>query len=76
MSAAPEHSRSPAPSDASRRNWLALADQMLARGDRAGADRAFGMHLQDAVHDPVLMRCSSTACTWRRGSAPRASNTR
>jgi tetratricopeptide (TPR) repeat protein len=58
MSAAPEHSRSPAPSDAPRRNWLALADQLLARGDRAGADRAFGMHLQDAVNDPVLMRAA------------------
>ena len=41
MSAAPEHSRSPAPSDATRRNWLALADQLLARNVRAdlGAGR-------------------------------------
>jgi tetratricopeptide (TPR) repeat protein len=28
---------------------------MLARGDRGGAERAFAMHLQDAVRDPVLM---------------------
>jgi len=37
---------------------LALADQLRARGDHQGVDRAYAMHLQDAVNDPVLMRAS------------------
>jgi len=58
MSTTPEQSRSPAPSPSLRRDWLALADQLHAKGDRAGADRAYAMHLRDAVHDPVLMRAA------------------
>ena len=58
MSAAPEQSRGPTPPPSPRRDWLAVADRMHAQGDRAGADRAYGMHLREAASDPVLMRAA------------------
>jgi tetratricopeptide (TPR) repeat protein len=58
MSAAPEPSRMPATTAAPRRDWLAAADGLRQRGDRAGAERAYAMHLQQAAADPALMRAA------------------
>ena len=58
MSAAPEPSRAPVQPPSLRRDWLAIADAMHARGDRAGADRAYAMHLREAANDPLLMRAA------------------
>ena len=56
MSAAPEPSRVPNP--APRRDWVAEAERLHARGDRAGADRAYRMHLREAPNDPALMQAA------------------
>jgi tetratricopeptide (TPR) repeat protein len=39
-------------------DWLALAESLHARGDIAGADRAYARHLREAAHDPSLMRAA------------------
>jgi tetratricopeptide (TPR) repeat protein len=38
--------------------WVALAERLHARGDIAGADRAFAMRLREAPKDPALMRAA------------------
>jgi predicted Zn-dependent protease len=58
MSAVPQQ---PAPAQYSSPppgGWVALAERLHARGDVAGADRAFAMRLREAPNDPALMRAA------------------
>ena len=58
MSAVPMPSPLPASPGRPPGGWLAFAEQLHARGDVAGADRAFAMHLREADRDPSLMRAA------------------
>jgi tetratricopeptide (TPR) repeat protein len=58
MSAVPVHPASPPSPSNKPGDWLALADQAHARGDIAGADRAYAMHLKEAARSPVLMNAA------------------
>src|SRR5688572_258930 len=58
MSAVPVQPPSPAPSPSPPGAWLALAEKLHARGDVAGADRAFAEHLREAASDPALLRAA------------------
>jgi len=57
MSAVPLQPKSAAPPSPPGA-WLSLAEKLHARGDVAGADRAFAMHVREADHDPSLMRAA------------------
>jgi tetratricopeptide (TPR) repeat protein len=45
--------------------WLALADQLRARGDAAAADRAYAHYIKAATHDPRLMGAAAALCENR-----------
>jgi tetratricopeptide (TPR) repeat protein len=45
--------------------WLALAEQLRARGDAAGADRAYAHYIKAATRDPRLMGAASALCENR-----------
>jgi tetratricopeptide (TPR) repeat protein len=57
MSAVPLQPKSAAPPSPPGA-WLSLAEKLHARGDAAGADRAFAMHVREADRDPALMRAA------------------
>ena len=42
--------------------WRALADQLTAAGDAAGADRAYAQHIRASVNDPALMQAALALC--------------
>jgi cytochrome c-type biogenesis protein CcmH/NrfG len=58
MSAVPVQPAVPAPDPSPPGAWLARAEMLHARGDVAGADRAFAQHLREAARDPNLMRAA------------------
>jgi tetratricopeptide (TPR) repeat protein len=45
--------------------WLALADQLRARGDAEGADRAYAHYIKAATRDPRLMGAAAALCDNR-----------
>jgi predicted Zn-dependent protease len=45
--------------------WLALADQLRARGDAAGADRAYAHYIKAATRDPRLLGAAAALCENR-----------
>jgi tetratricopeptide (TPR) repeat protein len=45
--------------------WLALADQLRARGDIEGADSAYGHYIKAATHDPRLQGAAAALCDNR-----------
>ncbi|HEY7888587.1 MAG TPA: sulfotransferase [Steroidobacteraceae bacterium] len=45
--------------------WLALADQLRARGDAQAADRAYAHYIKAATRDPRLMGAASALCENR-----------
>jgi len=45
--------------------WLALADQLRARGDAQGADRAYAHYIKAATRDPRLMGAAAALCENR-----------
>jgi tetratricopeptide (TPR) repeat protein len=45
--------------------WLALADQLRARGDAQSADRAYARYIKAATRDPRLMGAAAALCDNR-----------
>jgi tetratricopeptide (TPR) repeat protein len=45
--------------------WLALADQLRARGDADAADRAYAHYIRAATRDPRLMGAAAALCENR-----------
>lgn len=45
--------------------WLALADQLRARGDAEAADRAYAHYIRAATRDPRLMAAAAALCENR-----------
>ncbi len=45
--------------------WLALADQLRARGDAQAADRAYAHYIKAATRDPRLMGAAAALCENR-----------
>ena len=45
--------------------WLALADQLRARGDAEAADRAYARYIKAATRDPQLMGAAAALCDNR-----------
>ncbi|HVS75568.1 MAG TPA: sulfotransferase [Steroidobacteraceae bacterium] len=45
--------------------WLALADQLRARGDAEAADRAYAHYIKAATRDPRLMGAAAALCENR-----------
>ncbi|HEY2036469.1 MAG TPA: sulfotransferase [Steroidobacteraceae bacterium] len=45
--------------------WLALADQLRARGDAEAADRAYAHYIKAATRDPRLMGAAAALCDNR-----------
>jgi tetratricopeptide (TPR) repeat protein len=45
--------------------WLALADQLRARGDPQSADRAYAHYIKTATRDPRLMGAAAALCENR-----------
>jgi tetratricopeptide (TPR) repeat protein len=45
--------------------WLALADQLRARGDAAAADRAYAHYIKAATRDPRLLGAAAALCDNR-----------
>jgi tetratricopeptide (TPR) repeat protein len=45
--------------------WLALADQLRARGDADAADRAYARYIKAATRDPRLMGAAAALCDNR-----------
>ncbi|MGA7541358.1 MAG: sulfotransferase [Steroidobacteraceae bacterium] len=45
--------------------WLALADQLRARGDAESADRAYARYIKAATRDPRLLGAASALCDNR-----------
>lgn len=45
--------------------WLALADQLTAIGDAAGADAAYASHIRYSTRDPVLLAAATALCENR-----------
>jgi tetratricopeptide (TPR) repeat protein len=45
--------------------WLALADQLRARGDAQAADRAYAHYIKAATRDPGLMAAAAALCENR-----------
>ncbi|MGH8289391.1 MAG: tetratricopeptide repeat-containing sulfotransferase family protein [Steroidobacteraceae bacterium] len=45
--------------------WLALADQLRARGDAESADRAYARYIKAATRDPRLLGAAAALCDHR-----------
>ncbi|MDE2052826.1 MAG: hypothetical protein KGJ72_17600, partial [Gammaproteobacteria bacterium] len=45
--------------------WLALADQLRARGDAQAADRAYAHYIKAATRDPRLLGAAAALCDNR-----------
>ncbi len=45
--------------------WLALADQLAALGDTAGADAAYASHIRHSTRDPGLLAAATALCENR-----------
>ena len=45
--------------------WLALADQLRARGDMQGADDAYARYIKAATRDPRLLQAAAALCDNR-----------
>ncbi|HMB56722.1 MAG TPA: sulfotransferase [Arenimonas sp.] len=49
--------------------WLALGDHLAAMGDSAGADAAYGNHIQFSSRDPGLLAAGAALCEDRIAEA-------